>query len=44
MAKLDILKQIVAKKKERILLAKQQITKEDLIAKLAGFPATRPIK
>jgi len=44
MAKLDILKQIVAKKKERILLAKQQLNQEDLIAKLAGLPATRPFK
>ncbi|MDP2927316.1 MAG: indole-3-glycerol phosphate synthase TrpC [Candidatus Omnitrophota bacterium] len=44
MAKTDILKQIVAKKKERILLAKQQLSQEDLIAKLAGLPATRPFK
>ncbi|MCX5698837.1 MAG: indole-3-glycerol phosphate synthase TrpC [Candidatus Omnitrophica bacterium] len=41
---MDILKQIVAKKKERILLAKQQLSQEDLIAKLAGLPATRPFK
>jgi len=40
----DILKQIVAKKKERILLAKQQLSQEDLMAKLAGLPATRPFK
>jgi indole-3-glycerol phosphate synthase len=44
MAKPDILKQIVAKKKERILLAKQQLSQEDLIAKLVGLPATRPFK
>ncbi|HNW39286.1 MAG TPA: indole-3-glycerol phosphate synthase TrpC [Candidatus Omnitrophota bacterium] len=44
MAKTDILKQIVAKKKERILLAKQQISQEELIAQSAGLPATRPFK
>ena len=44
MAKVDILKQIVAKKKERILLAKQQLSQEDLIAKLIGLPATRGFK
>ena len=44
MAKADILKQIVAKKKERILLSKQQLNQEDLIAKLVGLPATRPFK
>jgi len=44
MAKTDILKQIVAKKKERILLAKQQFSQEDLMAKLSGLPATRPFK
>ena len=44
MAKIDILKDIVAKKKERILLAKQQLTQEDLLAKLASLPATRPFK
>ncbi|PIQ87815.1 MAG: indole-3-glycerol phosphate synthase [Candidatus Omnitrophica bacterium CG11_big_fil_rev_8_21_14_0_20_43_6] len=44
MAKTDILKQIVAKKKERILLAKQQLSQEDLIAKLTGLPPTRPFK
>jgi indole-3-glycerol phosphate synthase len=44
MAKTDILKQIVAKKKERIILAKQQFSQEDLIAKSAGLPATRPFK
>ncbi|MDP3042549.1 MAG: indole-3-glycerol phosphate synthase TrpC [Candidatus Omnitrophota bacterium] len=44
MSKTDILKQIVAKKKERILLAKQALSPEELIAKLAGLPATRPFK
>ena len=44
MSKADILKQIVAKKKERIILAKQQLSQEDLIAKLVGLPATRPFK
>ncbi len=44
MAKADILKQIVAKKKERILLAKQQLSQDDLITKLAGLPAIRPFK
>jgi len=44
MAKTDILKQIVAKKKEKILLAKQQLSQEELIVKLVGLPATRPFK
>jgi indole-3-glycerol phosphate synthase len=44
MAKNDILKQIVAKKKERILLAKQQLSQEELVAKLTGLTATRPFK
>jgi indole-3-glycerol phosphate synthase len=44
MAKTDVLKQIVAKKKERILFAKQQLSQEDLIARSAGLPATRPFK
>ena len=44
MAKTDILKQIVAKKNQRILMAKQQFSQEDLIAKIAGLPATRPFK
>jgi indole-3-glycerol phosphate synthase len=44
MAKVDVLKQIIAKKKERILLAKQQLSQEDLIAKLVGLPVTRPFK
>ncbi|MCX5694025.1 MAG: indole-3-glycerol phosphate synthase TrpC [Candidatus Omnitrophica bacterium] len=44
MAKTDTLKQIVAKKKERIILAKQQLSQEDLMTKLADLPATRLFK
>jgi len=44
MAKTDTLKAIVAKKKERIVLSQQQLSLEDLKAKLAGLPATRPFK
>ncbi len=44
MAKVDILKGIITKKKERIILAKQLLTEEDLKAKLIGLPATRPFK
>ena len=44
MAKVDILKEIVAKKKERIVLAKQQLSEDDLKVKLIDFPATRPFK
>jgi len=40
----DILKEVVAKKKERIALAMQQVSLEDLKAKLAGIPAARPFK
>jgi len=40
----DTLKEIVAKKKERITLAIQQLSLDDLSAKLAGLPATRPFK
>lgn len=42
MAKTDILKEIILKKKERILLAKQGFPEEDLKAKLQGLPATKP--
>jgi indole-3-glycerol phosphate synthase len=41
---IDTLKQIVAKKKERIILAKQQLSQEELVAKLAGLAPTRPFK
>ncbi|MDD5097269.1 MAG: indole-3-glycerol phosphate synthase TrpC [Candidatus Omnitrophica bacterium] len=44
MAKVDILKEIIAKKKERIILAKQLLSEEELKAKLIGLPATRPFK
>ena len=44
MAQKDTLKEIVAAKKESIALAKQQLSEEDLKAKLAGLPATRPFK
>lgn len=44
MAKTDILKDIVAKKKERIILAMQQLSLEDLKAKMSGLPATRAFK
>ena len=42
MAKSDILKEIILKKKERILLAKQALPEEDLKAKIQGLPATSP--
>jgi len=42
MAKVDILKQIVQNKKERILLARQLISEEDLKAKVGGLGPTRP--
>jgi len=42
MKKTDTLKEIVAKKKERILLAKQQISEEDLKIKIQGLLPTRP--
>lgn len=44
MAKADVLKDIVAKKKERIVLAMQQLGLEDLKARLAGLPPTRPFR
>src|SRR3989338_5416433 len=42
MSKPDILKEIIAKKKEKIILAKQQISEEELKAKVQGLPAARP--
>jgi indole-3-glycerol phosphate synthase len=42
MKKTDVLKDIVAKKKEKILLAKQTISEEALKAKIADLPKTRP--
>lgn len=41
MKKIDILKEIIDKKKERIILAKQQICEEDLKAKAQNLPPTR---
>jgi indole-3-glycerol phosphate synthase len=41
MKKIDILKEIVAKKKEKIFLAKQNIPTEDLKAKISGLSACR---
>lgn len=42
MAKTDILKEIVEKKKERLLLARHQLSEEDLKAKVGGLAPTRP--
>lgn len=42
MAKQDALKEIVAKKRERIAFAKQQLPEEELKERIAGLPATRP--
>jgi len=42
MKKTDILKEIIQKKQEKILLAKQQLCEEDLKVKLQNLPATRP--
>ncbi len=44
MAKVDTLKEIVAKKKERIALSKQQLSEEDLKLKVAGLAPCRPFK
>lgn len=42
MKKTDALKEIIAKKQERIILAKEQISEEELKAKARGLSATRP--
>lgn len=42
MGKPDILKEIIQKKKERILLAKQSLPEEDLKGKIQNLPAARP--
>ena len=42
MKKVDTLKEIVAKKKEKILLAKQVLPEEELKIKIQGLPAARP--
>jgi len=41
MAKIDTLKEIVAKKKERIVLAKQQLPEEELKARVIGMEPAR---
>jgi len=40
--KIDALKEIIAKKKEKILLAKQQISEEELKARVQSLSRTRP--
>ncbi|MFH1198651.1 MAG: indole-3-glycerol phosphate synthase TrpC [Candidatus Omnitrophota bacterium] len=42
MAKKDALKEIIQKKKERLVLAKLALSQEDLKLKVQGLPATRP--
>jgi len=42
MPKRDVLKEIIAKKKERLIPAKQALTEEDLKAKVQGLAPTRP--
>jgi len=42
MKKTDTLKEIILKKKERILLAKQQLPEEELKVKVQGLPPCRP--
>lgn len=42
MTKIDALKGIVEKKKEKILLAKEQLPEEELKLKIQGLPPTRP--
>jgi len=44
MAKKDVLKEIVAKKKERLVLAKQQLSEEGLKEKMPGLPPARPFR
>jgi indole-3-glycerol phosphate synthase len=42
MAKTDVLKEIIQKKQEKILAAKQQLPEEELKSKVAALPPTRP--
>jgi indole-3-glycerol phosphate synthase len=42
MKKVDTLKEIILKKKEKILLARQNLPEEDLKIKVQDLPATRP--
>lgn len=44
MVKVDTLKEIVTKKKEKIALSKQQLSEEDLKAKLIGLAPCRPFR
>ncbi|MFH1458366.1 MAG: indole-3-glycerol phosphate synthase TrpC [Candidatus Omnitrophota bacterium] len=44
MKKVDILKEIIQKKKERIALAKENLPEEDVKAKLANLSPTRPFR
>jgi len=44
MKKPDILKEIVQKKKEKILLAKQQLPEEDLRTRVQNLASTRPFR
>jgi indole-3-glycerol phosphate synthase len=39
--KKDVLKEIIAKKKERLILAKQQISEDELINRVGGLPPCR---
>ncbi|MFA5100387.1 MAG: indole-3-glycerol phosphate synthase TrpC, partial [Candidatus Omnitrophota bacterium] len=42
MAKIDVIKDIIAKKKERLIPAKQALPEEELRQKISGLPAPRP--
>lgn len=42
MSKRDVLKEIVAKKKEKTLLAKQQLSEEEMKTRIQGLEPTRP--
>lgn len=44
MQKTDILKEIIQKKKEKVLLAKQQLSEEDLKIKVQGLAPARPFR
>ena len=42
MKKTDFIKEILLKKKERIILAKQTLSEEELKVKVQGMPPARP--
>ena len=42
MAKIDVMKDIVAKKKERLVIAKQALPEEELKQRISGLAAPRP--